>query len=245
MPPRLSLQQFQLHFDDGPALEYAIGVPETADDVGSGGGLPLVMALHFGWKGDQSPRQGRDFLRLLPEPGLGELGAVLVAPTCPENTWNHPRSERAVLALLDDVVDKYPVAAEKVVLTGFSLGGMGTWLLAAEHPERFSVAIPVGAVPILQRGADAGAGRAEFHRVAAGGEVPWHEGLLGVPVYVINSCADELIPCAPVRNAVQQLRARGAEIEFVALEDVGHYESVEYVAALRESVAWIREVWSR
>lgn len=240
MSARLHLQQQTLAFDGGPPLSYAIGRPESPRPRP----LPLVIALHFGWEGKLSSRQGRDFLRLLPEPAFTSLGAVLVAPNCPERTWVHRRSEAAVLALLDALIAEAGVDADRVLLTGFSLGGMGTWFLAARHGARFAAAMPIATVPVVRRGTDGGTGLAEYQRVVAGGRVPWRPGLAEVPLYVVNSRDDEIIPFAPVDAAVRHLRRRGAAIDLVTLDGVGHYESARYVESARAAVPWVRRCWA-
>jgi predicted peptidase len=44
---------------------------------------------------------------------------------------------------LDEVMTKYRVDADRVYVTGLSMGGTGTWNLAAETPERFAAIAPI------------------------------------------------------------------------------------------------------
>ena len=64
---------------------------------------------------------------------------IVVSPQCPRRGWNAD----AVNALLDEVLAKYRVDADRVYLTGLSMGGYGTWHLAAIHPERFAAIAPI------------------------------------------------------------------------------------------------------
>jgi predicted peptidase len=50
--------------------------------------------------------------------------------------------KRAV-AILDDVLTSYEVDAKWVYLTGASMGGEGTWSLAATHPDRWAAIVPL------------------------------------------------------------------------------------------------------
>ena len=50
-------------------------------------------------------------------------------------TWWSPS---ALDALLDHWLAVYPIDDDRVSLTGFSMGGMGTWAWAAASPQRFS-----------------------------------------------------------------------------------------------------------
>lgn len=75
------------------------------------------------------------------------------------------------------------------------------------------------------------------------GRVPWHEGLRRIPLFVVHSRADELISYEKVEQAVVDLRARGASIEFVTVEDLGHYEVMEYLDAVAMAVPWLQRLW--
>jgi len=45
--------------------------------------------------------------------------------------------------LLRECKQKYRVDAERIYLTGLSMGGFGTWSLALEHPEEFAAIVPI------------------------------------------------------------------------------------------------------
>ncbi len=234
MSERATITDHDLSFGDGPPLRYA-----RIDPRGPGDGrvLPLVIGLHYGWEGDMSPRQGRDFMRVFLEPVFKGQDAVLVAPNCPARTWHHPRSEEAVLALREQVIRESGVAPDHVVLAGYSLGGMGTWYLGARHPDCFAAGIAVAAVPVLRAEDHDDPGLARFTDLLARGIVGWREELARFPLWVVNSRADELIPFDAVEEAVERMKRRGGQITFMPLDDVGHYDSRHYVEALRPLAA--------
>ena len=98
-----------------------------------------MLALHFGG----SPiGAGRAVLDIFVGPALEELGAVIVAPDSLSGGWASSENERGVIELLDAVLDSYNIDETRVVVTGFSMGGAGTWDWAGRYPERFSAAIP-------------------------------------------------------------------------------------------------------
>ena len=134
-----------LERQSGPAIGYAIWVPPTYNRTTPAG---LVLALHFGVQGGPSLFAGRDVLRLLIAPGLAELGAVMVAPdSLNGGPWDTPQNEDAVLWLLDSVMRSYSIDRMKVIVTGFSMGGAGTWHFAGKYPDRFAAAVPVAGRP--------------------------------------------------------------------------------------------------
>jgi pimeloyl-ACP methyl ester carboxylesterase len=69
-----------------------------------------------------------------------ELPFVVVSPQCPEKEgWGIP----ALNALLDEVMAHNRIDPDRVYLTGLSMGGTGTWTLAAAHPDRFAAIVPI------------------------------------------------------------------------------------------------------
>jgi len=212
--------------DRGPGLYYEV-VPETRqryvlsipDSYGDGERVPLVLVLHYAWPGSLPPYYGEDLLANIVRPALRDLGAILVAPDCLHRDWSNPESEAEVNHLLDVVGDEYRVDRGKVIVTGYSLGGKGTWYMAARNQDLFTAALPMAA--IVPREAT---------------EVEWV-----IPLYVMHSSADDVVPIAPSARVVRELRERGAEIEFVVLDGVNHFETGRYYRPLRDSVRWIRK----
>jgi predicted peptidase len=205
----------ELVFERPEPLRYALSLPEAGK-----GASPLILSLHYAGHG--AAYYGRVMLESLVEPALRELDAVIVAPDCPSASWTTKESEEAVLALLDFVSSSYGTDPERVVVAGYSMGGMGVWHLVSRHPERFSAAIPMAGAP---RDAD-------LERVAR------------TPLYAIHSRIDEVVPLAPTREAVAHLRDAGARAELVVV-DVPHYESARFEPYLEKAADWLRAIWRR
>jgi len=203
-------------------LEFAVGedrslrcslwVPSLEEESP----VPLVLALH--WGGEVTPYFSMGFLGSLAVPGLEKLGAIIVAPDCPGESWTDPISERVVLALLDYAVSNWPVDRRRIVVTGYSMGGIGTWFFASRHPEWFSAAVPMAGRP--EGGAD-----------------------VRVPIYAIHGRRDGVIDLEPTRRAIERLRPTGVPVELVVVKGPGHYQTREYVEPLKDAVAWLRRLW--
>jgi predicted peptidase len=182
--------------------------------------VPLVLALHFGVQGGPSRFAGRNLLQLLIGPGLAELGAILVAPDALDGEpWSSPRNDEAVLRLLDSVMRVYRVDPKKVIVTGFSMGGAGTWHLAGKHPERFSAAVPVAGRPPAALDA-------------------WR-----VPVFAVHSRRDTVVPIQATESRIEELKQRGVRAELLTLARPTHFETSAHVEGVRQAVAWLREIW--
>lgn len=211
LPPGVHSQT--LVRDDGQTIRYAISIPPGYSPAER---VPLVLALHFGG----SPvGAGRSVLDVLIRPALADLGAIIVAPDSIDGAWSGPRNERAVNTLLDAALNTYSVDPRKVMVTGFSMGGTGTWHWANRFPERFSAAVPVAGRP-------------------TGSASAWR-----VPVFAVHSRNDEVVAIEPAQRRIEELKQIGKNAEMVVLTGITHYETGRYVEGLRRAVPWLNDLW--
>jgi len=182
---------------------------------------PLILALHFAGHG--SPFYGKLILTEIVEPALGELGAIIVAPDCTGPDWTHPQSEADVLALLDHIHENHNVDPNRTLITGYSMGGIGAWFLASRHQDRFSGALIMAGLP-----------------PADSTNIHWD-----LPLYIIQSRHDQLMPLRPTEDAVEQLKSSGVSVELVVLDGITHFETWRYTEPLRDAVPWIKRTWEK
>jgi len=80
---------------------------------------------------------------------------LVVYPDAVNSDWFGPHDNIGFIdRLLDDVSSQYTVNPAKVYATGFSQGGMMSYLLSVELPDRFAAIAPVGGTrPIAANGA--------------------------------------------------------------------------------------------
>jgi predicted peptidase len=199
---------------DGAEIRYTIAIPDG--DIRTAR-PPLIVVLHYA--GDVTPFFGRGILAGLAAPAFRPLRAILVAPDSLGGDWTTEQNARAVVWLARAVMQTYAVDPAKVALTGYSMGGVGTWFIGARNQDLFTAAIPVASAP-------------------AGG-ADWK-----IPLYVIHSRADQIMPIARVRDHVDQLKASGARVEWRELGGLTHFETGAYVPALGDAAAWLAQVWS-
>ena len=107
---------------------------------------PVVLYLH----GSGEIGHNLDRVRKSGLPKRAEEGRpfpfILVAPQSPEEEWFWLPA--ALNALLDDVSARCRVDPDRVYVTGLSMGGRGTWVLAIEYPDRFAAIAPIcGSIP--------------------------------------------------------------------------------------------------
>src|SRR5258705_3288651 len=217
-PAAPGFHQLTFPIPDRAPMPYAILVPR---DYAARKPVPLVLALHPG--GVRMPNYGGAFVQQIVATGLSDLHAIIVAPDCPTPAWTDPIAERAVIALVERVLQDYAIDRRRVLVTGFSLGGRGTWFLSSRHADVFTAAIPMA---------------------GATADDPI-ESLATIPTYVIHSRDDQVVPFGPAERRVRELEKLGRVIKFEALQDVTHFQMGGYVESLLRGGRWVAEQWKK
>lgn len=93
-----------------------------------------------------------------------------LSPQCPPGRrWDSPNQIAAVAELVKEVTKNFRVDPDRIYVTGLSMGGKATWLLAHHAPELFAAIAPISAVEV-----DADKAKERFKNMAvwiiAGGE---------------------------------------------------------------------------
>ena len=73
---------------------------------------------------------------------------ALSPQSIPGRRWDSPGSSTGVVQLLKYVLQNFRVDADRVYITGLSMGGKATWLVAEEAPELFAAVAPISAVDV-------------------------------------------------------------------------------------------------
>ena len=206
----------KLPLTDGPELHWAVSVPKGYDGQKP---VPLVVVLHY--SGRDKEWYGNAMLGSLVEPAFRELGAILVAPDSVGDDWANDENSAYVRFLAESVKQTYAIDAKKVVVTGFSAGGIGSWYIAAKNPDVFAAAVPVAGQP-------AGASADDWK----------------VPVYAIHSDKDDRLPVGPTKAFVEKIAAKDKRHRLELLKNgPGHFDVPAYVEPLKGAVAWLNEIW--
>lgn len=196
-------QQVEMSFktSDGAEVGYLMYVPETYD-AQSETKLPMMLFLHG--RGESNGP-----LSLVAKWGPPKLASskedfpfILVSPQCPrEDYWNSTAQLDRLTELMDHITSNYAVDEKKMVLTGLSMGGYGSWALAARQPTKFSAVVPV-----------CGGGKPEFA-----------EKIKDIPIWAWHGDQDGAVPFKLSVDMVDQIKqAGGTKVKFTSLEGIGH-----------------------
>jgi predicted peptidase len=243
--PELPVEVLYRALDYGAEnITYTMTVPRTPPGED---GYPMILALHYSMGPSGAPTYfGLGFAGQLILPALIDLDAIIVIPDAPAGTWAHPRSERLVLAMLAEVYKDFPIDRRRTLVTGFSMGGNGTWYFAAKHAAHFRAAIPISSSPLVRSVEDQRSEWAAVEGALADPDAGW-AGAIGtdVALYVIHSRGDELLPFDDVERAVATLQRRGVPATLAPVDGLPHHQMPSYVEPLRDAIPWILEVWGR
>jgi predicted peptidase len=136
---------------DGPgdAFRYRLFTPHAYREAPDDETLyPLVLTLHgTGETGTDNAVQllGNQLSVAFASPGrqATDPAFVLSPQRAPDQDWLTPSGREALVGMVEDMVDRYPVDPDRVYLTGLSRGSRASWPLLAEDGDLFAGALLV------------------------------------------------------------------------------------------------------
>lgn len=182
-------------------VRYLLFVPK--DYKADGKKWPLMLFLHGS---GESSDDNIDLVKVHGPPKIVEskpdFPFVLISPQAPkehviEGQWNADE----MMALIDHVASKLNVDTDRIYVTGLSMGGYGTWRLAATYPDRIAAAVPI-----------CGGGNAE----------KFAKPLSKVPIWAFHGAKDPAVPIKEAQDIVDAVKAEHGDIEFTVYPEAGH-----------------------
>ena len=176
-------------------LDYSLYLPQGYEKEGKA--WPLVLFLH----GAGESGQDLNKVKVHGPPKLVEAGkefpCIIVSPQAPRMGWDVP----TLNALLDDLVATLKVDKDRIYVTGLSMGGFGTWALAAAHPDRFAALVPI----------------------CGGGNPEEAKKLKNIPNWVFHGAKDRVVPPNRSEAMVKALQSAGAtHVKFTLYPNADH-----------------------
>ena len=194
--------EMSLETEAAGAVPYLLYLPKEYGADGGGKQWPVMLFLH----GRGESNGPLSTVKKWGPPRMAERGDdlpyIIVSPQCPRSSrWTATEQQAGLLELLAHVGKTYATDEERIYLTGLSMGGFGSWKLAADHPEKFAAVAPV-------------CGR---------GNPDDAEKLKGIPVWAFHGTEDNAVPFSGSADIVAAIKkAGGTKVKFTSLEGVGH-----------------------
>jgi predicted peptidase len=191
---------------------------------------PLIVSLHG--SGDADNDSGFVMSSGLPEAlYAGEAPVpfpfIALAPQAfPGATWWDEGIPETLTALLDEIAAVYQVDPARIYLTGVSMGGYGTWRLAAEYPDRFAAVVSVS-----------GSG---FRTPTIPGDDVMCR-LEDVPVWGIHGALDMISDPRVSLLFISALEECGGEVKWTLYPDTGHLSTMSQAYRDPTLYEWLLE----
>jgi predicted peptidase len=204
------------NFPGGSTFRYTLTIPKNYDGKKK---LPLIVALHYG--GPVRAFYGGSMVDVLVGPAFEEMEAIIAAPDVRSNKkdWTAPENEVEVVWFTNSLIKTYAIDPKKVLLTGYSMGGQGTWFIGGRHQDLFTALIVMAGSPM------------------------GNQEVFNIPVYVIHSRSDQTMPLVATQGYVNALKARGSQVELKVVSGYKHEDTKEFTTPLRSAVVWLKKTW--
>jgi len=156
---------------------------------------PLVVYLH-GKGGDvmtpEEPGRAMDFAN---KQNYRKRPCFIIAPQCPAGeSWSGNNSSN-VIKVIEILIKNLTVDEKRVYITGYSMGGFGTFDIVAREPKLFAAAVPV-----------------------AGGGNPSKAGSMKrVPFWIFHGDADTVVNVGQSRKMVEGLKKAGGKVDYTEI----------------------------
>ena len=126
---------------------------------------------------------------------------LAVFPQSQKRTWRADTGDgKRALAVLDEVMKKYNVDPKRVYLTGLSMGGFGTWALAAKYPDKWAAIVPI----------------------CGGGNAQTAAKIKDIPCWCFHGDADPIVDVEQSRRMIKALKDAGGSPKYDELPGVKH-----------------------
>lgn len=202
----------------GKVYRYQVYVPA---DYAAQAKWPAILFLHgAGERGTDGLRQTNVGIGAAIRENPKRFPAIVVMPQVPpDSQWVGTPGDMAFTALTQ-TMSEFHVDADRVYLTGLSMGGHGTWYVAYRHAGTFAAVAPIcgwipdmpmfkGSVPVVPT--DSGAPvQAVARRLAK------------TPIWIFHGEMDPVVPVSGSREPAAALKAAGGDVRYTEFLGLGH-----------------------
>ncbi len=212
--PKLLFEPRQYTGTSGHTLNYRLLKPSPYNaDLK----YPLVIFLHgAGERGsDNTAQLVHGMAEFCKTKWRQKYPCYVIAPQCPEgqkwvevdwaaDTHDMPAEPseplELVLELIDTMVKDSAVNEKRVIMTGLSMGGYGTWDALARRPGFFAGGLPI----------------------CGGGDPKTAERLTKTPIWCFHGADDPVVKAQRSRDMIDAIKAAGGEPKYTEYPGVQH-----------------------
>lgn len=190
----------RLHKDsDGKEAKYVLFVPH---DYKGDKPVPVILFLHgSGESGTDGEKQVKQGIGNAIKKQEKTFPFITIFPQSQKTTWSADSNDaKRALAILENVQKEYKVDPKRIYLSGLSMGGFGTWSLAAKYPDKWAAIVPI----------------------CGGGDPKSAETIKNIPCWCFHGDADTAVKVERSREMIEALKKAGGEPKYTEYPKVGH-----------------------
>jgi len=165
---------------------------------------PLIIYLHGG--SDRGTDLNKIYSQGIPDQIYRgrEFPFIIISPQCPE----HIRfsTDNWFENFYKEINTKYRIDTNRVYLTGMSLGGSGTWYLAAKYSDIFAAIAPMSGFTSHLDFIDENIDK-----------------LINIPIWAFHGKVDIVVPFEETERIIKKLEGKNKDLQFTAEPKVGHW----------------------
>lgn len=206
----------------GISYKYQVFVP---DDWTAKKKWPIILFLYgAGERGDDGLIQTEVGIGTAIRRFPSRVPAIVVLPQCSKDLWwSDPKMESVAMAALTQARREFQGDLQRTYLTGLSMGGYGTWALAADYPGKFAALVPIcGGILGPEQARTRSAEDKSPHIEAA-------KKIGKVPVWIFHGGADDTVPVTESQRMAEAVRT-------VIGQEAIHTEPHAMIAELAEVI---------
>jgi len=126
---------------------------------------------------------------------------IAISPQCPiDFVWRDEEMLIALESLLLKIIKNFRVDKSRLYVTGLSMGGRGTWAIAAYRPDLFAAAAPI----------------------CGGGDPTTASRLTKLPFWVFQGALDEVHFPKESEIMIKSLKNKGGEVRYTLYPELHH-----------------------
>lgn len=180
---------------------YVVYLPELYHDVPERV-WPLIVFLHGKGERGNTIQTVKNIKCLKSMCSMKEFPFVVVAPQCPKRTyWDRTGQAQRIGDIIKLITGIYHIDTQRLYLTGYSMGGYGSYFIASHFPEMFAAIAPL-------------CGSADATTIA---------NLMHMPIWIFHGGKDRVVSVSNSRRIMNQLENGGnSEARMTIYPDIDH-----------------------
>lgn len=203
---------------DNSFQPYMVYLPENYDSQKK---YPLMIFLH-GSASDETTIRGNQALIPKDYIAVGPLGRGK------SNGFTKDNAQEDIAEVIEAVKEDYSIDANKILLTGFSMGGYGVYRTYLENPNKYKALAVFSGTPVWNKETPSFLDEKNL------------TAFNNIPIFIFHGEKDMNIKIATVKEIADKLKKVGAQVEFQIDPEKGHQSPSNETTELY--MKWVEKV---